>query len=319
MSKNWAKIDVNYLTNPKVRAASRQHKMAPLVHLEAILYSADHMTDGKADIETILWNTRAPQTALKACIEAGLLTQVDRETVQVHDYDRHQTPAREIEETREARSRAGKAGAKARWSKPDSKPDSKSHSKSHSNRIANRIDTAMPRREENRKELEIEKREREEAPALAPEISTLINELSRVLTDSRVPHTVTEEWEPAMSDLVARRGAEPVREAIAYIGTDPFWVTTVIHPGRLAKNWETIQAQSRRKKISSASEPEEETVPREEPDEYPPGLLTDQERDLWLQTWRKHRARGLSPYDSSLSACAELNIAPVIDMKERLA
>ena len=119
-----------------------------------------------------------------------------------------------------------------------------------------------------------------------------------------------------MSALIHIYGATPVKDTITHIGTDPFWTTTITHPTRIGKNWATLQAQAIRTRAvsipSSASAPEE-------PDDLPPGLLTDTERDLWTQTWRKHRRAGMSRRDAHLSACAELNIAPVIDMKERLA
>lgn len=318
MTANWAKIDVNYLTNPKLRAAGRQHKLAPLVHLESILYAADHKTDGIADVEVILWNTRAPKTALKACIDAGLLADNEDGTVTVHDYTKHQTPASDIKETREARSRAGRAGAKARWSKTDGKSHGKSHSNRMANRNANRNSTAMPRREENRKDVEIEEREKEEEDdlALAPEAPSLVKALADTLAGAGVPHTVTEDWEGSMSVLVRTYGATPIKDAIAHIGTDPFWVTTITHPSRIGKNWATLQAQAVRTRVTPGAT---SASPPEEPDDLPPGLLSDTERDLWTQTWRKHRAAGMSRRDAHLSACAELNIAPVIDMKERLA
>lgn len=324
MTANWAKIDVNYLTNPKLRAAGRQHKLAPLVHLEAILYSADHKTDGVADVEVILWNTRAPKTALKACIDAGLLTDNGDGTVTVHDYTKHQTPASDIEETRQARAAAGRAGAAARWGKQDTKSDGKPHGKSHSNRMANRNanrnGTAMPRREENRKEVEIEEREREYDPAPAPESSSLVKALADALTGAGVPHTVTDDWHSSMSALVGTHGATAVKDTIAHIGTDPFWTTTITHPSRIGKNWATLQAQATRTRATSTTSTTSSTTSApEEPDDLPPGLLTSIERDLWTQTWRKHRRAGMSRRDAHLSACAELNIAPVIDMKERLA
>lgn len=316
MTANWAKIDVNYLTNPKLRAAGRQHKLAPLVHLEAILYSADHKTDGVADVEVILWNTRAPKTALKACVDAGLLTDNADGTVTVHDYTEHQTPASEIEEKRQARSAAGRAGANARWAKRGTKAGGKPHGKSHANRIADRNGTAMHRREVEI-EIEIEENENEgDDPALAPESSSLVKALADALTGAGVPHTVTDDWYRSMSDLVQTHGAAPVKDTITRIGADPFWTSVVTHPSRIGKNWATLQAQAARGRTTPA--PSTPSTP-EEPDDLPPGLLTDIERDLWTQTWRKHRKAGMSRRDAHLSACAELNIAPVIDMKERLA
>lgn len=139
----WAKIDHRYLLNPKVRAASAAHPLAPLVHLAAILQAADHLTDGTVDTLMVLAAARAPEEALAACVDAGLLEPVDDSTVRVHDYTAWQTPAEKVRDVSQKRSAAGAKGAARRWREEGSakwqngKTDGKTDGKTMANEMAN--------------------------------------------------------------------------------------------------------------------------------------------------------------------------------------
>lgn len=313
MSAHWAKVNLNYFTNPKVRAASRRHKLAPLVHLSAILYAAEHLTDGLADTETILLLTGAPQTALKACIDAGILYPDEPGMVRVHDYLEHQTPAGVVEEKRAARSAAGRKGAKARWGnspKPGAGADGKSHGNRNANRMADRNATAMHRREV---EIEIEQEEREKGTAGAdpsPSNSPLTELLSLALRAAEIPHDPDPSWELAWEQLASEYGSGEVVRTLQVALQDPFWVATLTHPNRISKNWATLQAQTRTARTTSSrpASPADPRVSAAGDPPYPDGLQADHEREAWKVTWHRHIRAGLSPGEAEQATNREMNI-----------
>ena len=116
----FAKLDVGYFDNPKVADFIEDHPRVLLLHLRAVVYCRQHLTDGRFPIRTVVRLACASycgsqcegQCDFCAAVECGLLTRVNQHTAKVHDYLKHQDSAESIER----RKKAGKSGAAARWS-----------------------------------------------------------------------------------------------------------------------------------------------------------------------------------------------------------
>lgn len=119
----FAKVDVGYLDNPKVADLLDGDKGAILLHLRAILYCCQHLTDGVFPIAQVARLAAAtacdsvcdPQSEsqcdLCKCVQNGLLMRLNGRLGEVHDYLEHQESAQKAAQ----RSAAGQKGAAARW------------------------------------------------------------------------------------------------------------------------------------------------------------------------------------------------------------
>ena len=132
----FAKVDVGYFSNPKVCDLMDDQPRAVVLHLAAILYCRQHLTDGSFPIRQVVRTAcasycggqceshcdsreshseshRDSRCDFCALTDAGLFEPVDNRTANVHDYLKHQEGSEDIQR----RKNAGKAGAAARWAK----------------------------------------------------------------------------------------------------------------------------------------------------------------------------------------------------------
>lgn len=116
----YFKVDVGYLSNPKVAALAEEQPRAVLLHLQCVAYAAQHFTDGRVPVRLAMRLACAEQCDLDACINAGLLHRVNDATVDVHDFLEHQRSATEAR----GASDKGKKAADARWNRPPSNASS---------------------------------------------------------------------------------------------------------------------------------------------------------------------------------------------------
>lgn len=136
----YFKVDIGYLSNPKVAELMDENPRAVLLHLQCIAYSAQHLTDGIVPMRLAMRLACSMQSDLDACINAGLLRKVNATHIEVHDYLLHQRSAESVKGLSDQR----KLAARARWEAE--KADAPSN--------ANRMQSAMQREErEEREEL----------------------------------------------------------------------------------------------------------------------------------------------------------------------
>jgi hypothetical protein len=117
--RQFAKLDLGYFDNPKVADFVEDHPHVPLLHLRAILYCRQHLTDGRFPVRLVARMASASYCGSHCdsecdycrAVEAGLLTRVDGKTGEVHDYLEHQQSSEDVARL----SNAGKKGAAARW------------------------------------------------------------------------------------------------------------------------------------------------------------------------------------------------------------
>lgn len=149
----YFKLDVGYMSNPKVLSVLDESTTAILLHIASIGYAAQHLTDGIVPVKALLRMTGATQDDADLLIAAGLW--VDGPTggkAEVHDYLEHQRSSTEAKGASEKAKRA----ASARW-------DASSNASSMPDAMPDASESAMPREKREREE-----REEEESGAAAP-------------------------------------------------------------------------------------------------------------------------------------------------------
>ena len=96
----WVRLDVDYMTNPKVTAAGLGGQR---LHLTSILWSARHLTDGHVPMSTIAAICRESSTksaTVDRVICAGLWVP-NGDGFVIHDYTKMQDTRAEVERQRE--------------------------------------------------------------------------------------------------------------------------------------------------------------------------------------------------------------------------
>jgi hypothetical protein len=114
----YFKMDVGYLTNPKVAALAARSPRAVLLHLGSIGYAAQHLTDGTVPVPLLLRMVGATKREAALLFDAGLWLDRGDDTAEVHDFLEHQRSAAEAK----AAAAQGKTAAHARWSARSNAP-----------------------------------------------------------------------------------------------------------------------------------------------------------------------------------------------------
>jgi hypothetical protein len=136
----YFKMDVGYLTNPKVTALVEEHPRAVLLHLQCIAYATQHFTNGIVPVRLAMRLACSEQCDLDLLVQCGLLIDHGNGNAEVHDYLEHQRSAEEVK----AASDKGRRAAEARWS------DASGNAPSMPDALPN----PMPRKREREKEQE---------------------------------------------------------------------------------------------------------------------------------------------------------------------
>jgi len=139
----YLKLDVGYLTNPKVAAVSLESPMAVLLHLGSIAYSAQHLTDGIVPVKLLLRITGATPADVALLESEHLWVDLKDGNAGIHDYLEHQRSAAD------AKGAAEKAtiAANARWS---AERDAASMPESMPVSMLNASVSSMPREREEK-------------------------------------------------------------------------------------------------------------------------------------------------------------------------
>lgn len=176
----YFKLDVGYLSNPKISALLDEHPRAILLHLECIAYASQHLTDGLVPMRLAMRLACSEQCDLDLLVQCGLLTVVDSTNVAVHDYLEHQRSASEVK----AAADKGKRAAEVRWS----------HAQSNASSMLRALPNPMPREREER------------------EVTTSVDDrFAEFWTayPSRGQHSNPKKPAKAKWDLLIRRGVDP--------------------------------------------------------------------------------------------------------------
>lgn len=137
----YFKLDVGYLTNPKVAVILSQSPTAVLLHIGSIAYSAQHLTDGVVPVGLLMRLSGATEGDDALLFDAGLWAEHGAGTAQIRDYLKHQ---RSSQDAKGASDKAAKA-AHARWGAPE-------HAAEDAQRDACAKNDSMPREKERKRE-----------------------------------------------------------------------------------------------------------------------------------------------------------------------
>ena len=194
------KVDVGYLMNPKIAALAAESPTAVLLHLAAIGYAAQHLTDGVAPLALVQRIAGATERDAELCFKRSLLIDRHDGDVEVHDYLEHQRSAAEAKRL----SDAGKKGAESRW---QSDSDADRIADRNAGASADRMRTPMAREREER-----EREEQQSAPADAADATP--SKPSRRKPERPLP----EAWKPTEKHAAqaAQRGVDVEAEARAF-------------------------------------------------------------------------------------------------------
>lgn len=135
----YFKLDIGYLTNPKIVSISEESPFAVLLHMGAIAYSAQHLTDGVVPLAVVRRMVGATKEDVEILERHGVLIPLPDGKHEVKDFLEHQ---RSSSEAKRATEKASKA-AEARWNKPPSMPPS----------MPGASDVGMPREKEREREV----------------------------------------------------------------------------------------------------------------------------------------------------------------------
>lgn len=122
-SRLWAKIDLGYLTNPKMSDVLDASSNAVLMHLASITHSAQHLTDGHVSPKAMQRVVGGDASDIKILVNAGLWHEPDHDCdecpqpepgkVYVHNYLNHNVSSEKVNKKSKQASKA----ARARWDK----------------------------------------------------------------------------------------------------------------------------------------------------------------------------------------------------------
>ena len=165
----YFKMDVGYLTNPKVADVAIESPTAVLLHIGSIAYSAQHLTDGVVPVNLLLRLTGSTKKDAQQLYNSGLWRDLGNGSAEIHDYLEHQRSSEEVKAASEKAMRA----ADARWN-ATSNASSNASSMPDAKRVAS--ESSMPRERGEREERDTSGKARKRATH-APDIFAVTDEM----------------------------------------------------------------------------------------------------------------------------------------------
>ena len=208
-------VDVGYFQNPKVATLVEENPRAVILHLQAIAYCAQHLTDGLAPKRLIMQLAGVEpcskqcgeqcigQCDLQCTIENGLLYLPDARTIGVHDYLEHQ---RSSDQVKSAADKARRA-AQSRWA--DARGNARGNASSNASGNAKR----------ERKIIDL-------SSELRPDVEELLDQLDRRIEANGAKRPARTKANADAARLLLdrdRRDPEEAAQLIDWATTDEFW------------------------------------------------------------------------------------------------
>lgn len=223
----YAKIDVGYLSNPKIAALLDDNPRAVLLHLACINYGVQHATDGIVPLRIAMRIACGTQCDADLLMQCGLISDIDGTNVAVRDFLEHQRSSSEVK----ARSQAASLAAASRW---DAERNADGSAKGNAERTANR--NAEKERESTTSELR-------------PDVARLLDRLDAciVANGAKAPKRTKANVDAARL-LLDRDGhtEADVERIIGWATTDTFWKSNILSMAKLREKFDqlSLRAQS---------------------------------------------------------------------------
>jgi len=250
------KLDVGYLTNPKIAVIAIESPTAIIMHIASVAYSAQHLTDGTIPVKLIMRLSGGTASDVDLLRENGLwhLSEEDCETCEadiaegsayVHDFLEHNRSSGEAKRVSDKAS----LSANARWKKQRNAERMPSAYETHAEGNAN----AMPREREREREEEA----KASSPKIArPDIDQVIQGFSELLTANDVKHKPGESWRTAARLLIDKDGYTP--EQVLFVArfatTDEFWMSNILSLPKLREKFEALKIKAQGNKPKTGSQ-----------------------------------------------------------------
>jgi hypothetical protein len=235
----YFKLDVGYMSNPKVLSVLDESPTAVLLHVASIGYAAQHLTDGVFPVRALLRMTGATREDADLLFAAGLW--IDGPTggkAEVHDYLQHQRSSVDVKGASDAARRA----AKARWNadgNADRMPDAE--------RSAS--ETAMPREEREEREEITTSRALARDTETRPDVDHLCNLLADHIENngSKRP-AITKGWRDSCRLMLDKDGRtiDEIRGAIVWSQADEFWRSNILSMPKLRDKYDQLRLAAQR-------------------------------------------------------------------------
>lgn len=224
----YFKVDIGYLSNPKIAELMDETPRAVLLHLQCIAYSAQHLTDGVVPMRLAMRLACSAQSDLDACINAGLLRKVNATHIEVHDYLLHQRSAASVK----GQSEKAKHAAQARWEAE----------KGDASGNADRMHDAMQREErEERETISAIAEERDDVERLCARLA------DRVAANGVKRPNPNKQWRDAARLLMDKDGHTEAQVAwvIDWATSDDFWRTNILSMPKLREKFDQLVLKAR--------------------------------------------------------------------------
>lgn len=226
----YFKLDVGYLTNPKVASLALDHPQTVLLHIASIAYAAQHLTDGVVPVRLLLRINGASETDADLLFKSGLWIDTGNDTAEIHDYLEHQRSAAEVKVAEDKAKRA----AHARWN-ASSMPQA----------LPTASESAMPRERERERDINnkgASAPRREDVDSLCSLLADLVE-----ANGSKRP-TVTNRWRDSARLLLDKDGrdAKDVARVIRWSQASDFWSPNILSMPKLREKFDTLRLQAER-------------------------------------------------------------------------
>lgn len=239
-TRAYFKTDVGYFDNPKLVDALEERPRVLILHLRAIAYCAQHLTDGVFPIARVVrlaaanWCGSECDSQCDVCeaVALELFEGYDGRNLTVHDYLEHQRSASQAKRL----SSAAKSAAEARWS------GAKSNAKRNADRNAER-------EEREKKKILSDSADAETRPDVEDLLDYLDAAIKKADPDARTPNRTKGNRDAArrLLDLDGRT-PEQVKAAIDFATTDEFWAPNIRSMSKLRDKYDQLRAQAMRKR-----------------------------------------------------------------------
>ena len=236
-TRPWYKTDVGYFDNPKVADFMEDEPRVPILHLRAIAYCRQHLTDGVFPVRRVArlaYATYCGSECESLCdvcraTQNGLFDRACDGTYSVHDYAEHQQTAEQAGK----RKAAGQKAAAARWGAGEG---ASSDAKGNANRIAK---SNTEKRREEKKDVSTDR----------ADVASLCNHLAdRIETNGSKRPAITNAWLDAARRLIDldKRPTDEAHQLIDWCQDSDFWKPNVMSMTKFRERYDTLRLQAKK-------------------------------------------------------------------------
>ena len=259
----WAKIDLGYLSNPKMSDVLDASSNAVCMHLASILHSAQHLTDGHVSPKTIQRTVGGNDDDTNILIEQGLwhapehdceeCPQPDEGRIYVHNYLNHNVSSDKVQR----QSDNARKAANARWNKRGKTGTTgnadrnakrmQGASEPHAERMQDAMQNAMLDREIDRSDREDIKTSDSADAEPRPDIESVLARIDQHCNehDFKKPNRTKANINAARLMLDKdERTLEQINWIMDWVTAHHFWASNIMSASKLREKFDQLKGQA---------------------------------------------------------------------------